>query len=196
MIRLVQLLKSQRWQGYSQGKSSTGMFRADRKAGSTIGRRCIYLLLAFVLIGMGGCEGCGGGDSSDDTATPENLDLSGDWSFTITVTEASGVCSSEVGYESTRTITITQTGTDVTLDGFLGVPGNHVSGTLKNEGTGTTLEATGGYDEDGGETVSTHILTIKSANEMSGVENWSWDNHVNFCAGKATVEATRIMPTP
>jgi hypothetical protein len=163
-------------------------FRFD-KIRSIISMGCAVLLLAFMAIDTMGCGSSGsGGDSEAET---EGIDLSGNWAFTVEVTAAGGVCSSEVGHKSTRTITITQTDAHVVLDGFLGVQGNKVEGTLD---TGV-LKATGTYWEDGGYTTSTHTLNVTDKDNMSGQEDWWWisdDGAVNCPGGKAAVTATRI----
>jgi len=55
------------------------MFQADRKAGSVIGRRCIYLLLALLVMGLAGCAK----DSYDET--PADTTATGvDYPLTLT----------------------------------------------------------------------------------------------------------------
>ena len=125
----------------------------------------------------------------------DSLELSGNWSFTIAVTAAGGECISEVGQQSTRAITITQSATgapdvfNIKMDGFVGVPGNILTGQL----TGwSRVEVSGQYPEEGGITTSSHSLTVYTPDEMGGLEQWSWTDPVVTCpGGLATVTATR-----
>lgn len=127
-------------------------------------------------------------------AVVNSLDLSGNWSFNVTVTAAGGDCTSEIGTQSTRTITITQSATgspdifNITMDGFVGVQGNILTGQLTNW---HDVNVSGSYPEEGGTTTSSHSLFVYTANEMGGVEQWSWTGAGNCPGGRATVTATR-----
>jgi len=118
-------------------------------------------------------------------------DLNGSWNFTITVTQANGVCAGESG-TSTKTMTITQKGQDITIAGFLGSPANKLTGTIGLESGIWVINVSGSYGEDGGTTTSSHRLEVKSTSEISGTEDWSWSGGGGTCpGGKATVTATR-----
>ena len=119
-------------------------------------------------------------------------DLNGSWNFTITVTQANGVCAGEGG-TSTKTMTITQKGQNITIAGFLGNPANQLTGTIDLESGIWVINVSGSYSEDGGTTTSSHRLEVKNTSEISGTEDWSWSGGGGTCpGGKASVTATRI----
>lgn len=129
------------------------------------------------------------------------LDLTGTWSFSITVTNEEGVCSGETGQTDTTVIEIVQTGNDIIATGWQGDPTNELTGQLHTSGF-ESIRFEGCYPEDGGTTRSRHYLTLYTPNEMEGREDWDWWDEVNpqFCPpqsvsdcpdGAATVTAVR-----
>jgi hypothetical protein len=125
----------------------------------------------------------------------ESFGVSGNWSVTVDVTEADGVCEGEENdIPGTDTITVTQTATgdpnvfDVTMSGFLGEFSNVLTGTM----TGTHITVAGSYPEDGGTTTTRYELTVTGENTMAGDEYWSWSGGGGDCPnGRATVTAVR-----
>jgi hypothetical protein len=128
------------------------------------------------------------------TAPSGPANLNGVWAFAIKVTEAYGACSGEAGGPAdSRQITITQTGQNITLTGFLGNPANKLSGNITFEAGLWTVNVSGSYPEDGGTTTSSHRLVVKDASSISGDESWEWTGPGGTCpGGKASVTATRI----
>jgi hypothetical protein len=121
--------------------------------------------------------------------------LNGNWSFTIDVTAADGVCAGEENSPpATDTITVTeaQSGdpyvTNVTMSGFLGNPSNVLTGTR----TGSIITVSGSYPEDGGTTTTTHNLYATGESALVGEEIWSWSGPGGDCPnGRADVTAVR-----
>jgi hypothetical protein len=134
--------------------------------------------------------------TSTTPTQPTNIlpNLNGVWTFAIKVTEAYGACAGEDGGPANnRQITITQTGQNITLAGFLGNPANTLTGTIADQAGIWVINVSGSYSEDGGTTTSSHRLEVKSTSEMSGVEDWSWTGPGGTCpGGKASVAATRV----
>jgi hypothetical protein len=123
--------------------------------------------------------------------TPPNLN--GVWAFVIKVTEANGVCAGEAGNSSSRQITITQSGRNVTLSGFLGNPANQLTGDITLDAGLWIVKVSGSYPEDGGTTTTSHRLVVKNTSDISGDEDWEWSGPGGTCpGGKASVTATRI----
>ncbi|MCB1181896.1 hypothetical protein KDM41_00530 [bacterium] len=118
-----------------------------------------------------------------------SFDPVGGWSYHTLVTVANGGCDGEEGDETTYGVTITRTGTAVTLKGLLGDDANQVAGTWN----GNRLTLTGTYPEDGGFTTGTHNLVVYTPNLMSGLEDWDWGP----IAGASTcpVSVSRITAT-
>lgn len=128
---------------------------------------------------------CGTGGSSDEPAPP--TDLTGIWNFHYTITAAGGVCSGDVGDVGDEIIVVTQTGSDLILSGFVGDPGNVLTGTVVVR----DVNFSGVNAEDGGSTTTSYTGTA-TQNKMNLTETWSWTNGVNDCpGGQATILATR-----
>jgi len=127
---------------------------------------------------------------------PATIDLSGQWEFTMTVTNATGVCEPETGQVATHVLTAEQSGSSPTygfaLSGFHGDPDNRLEGSL-DFGV-TNVEVGGSYPEDGGTTTSAHYLLVYDENTLIGREEWSWTDGVDSCPhGRADVLAQRIV---
>jgi hypothetical protein len=123
--------------------------------------------------------------------SPPNLN--GVWAFVIKVTEANGVCSGEAGSSSGRQIQITQSGRNVTLSGFLGIPANQLTGDITFDAGLWIIKVSGSYPEDGGVTTSSHRLVVKNTSDISGDEDWEWTGPGGTCpGGKASVTATKV----
>jgi len=120
-------------------------------------------------------------------------DINGVWEFELTPTTLSGACIAETDV-SIQTITITQvpageqgSNVDVTMRGFLGEPGNVLTGGYSGDVT-----ASGSYPEDGGTTTTSYTLTPITADQMTGTESWSFVNGASTCPDNVTrVVATR-----
>ena len=145
---------------------------------------CSLLCAATILTACG---------SDKSTAATDPVDPAGAWLFTFKNTIATGVCSEEVGNESSGTVTIVKTGSappyQIVASGFNGSASNQLTGTFDSK---NKLVISGSYPEDGGTTTTTHTLTATSANAMSGTENWSWSGGGGTCPNsRATVTATR-----
>jgi len=101
--------------------------------------------------------------------------ISGAWRMNVAVTEFSGVCGEEAPY--VEHITITQTGSSLTVSGIAGSIGDY-SGTFDGQRAvfaGTKLD-------DGGATTATFSLDYDAAtNTMSGSEDWSWSGSSGTC---------------
>jgi hypothetical protein len=134
--------------------------------------------------------------------------LDGKWMMTTTVTQANGVCAGEGG-TSTREITVTQNGKNVTFSGFSGSQANQLNGAIlppngscidvikntviRNDTEQWVVYVSGSYPEDFGTTSSTRRLVINTATTMSGVEDWTWVGGGGDCPdGKGVITATRI----
>jgi negative regulator of sigma E activity len=129
---------------------------------------------------------------STTQTTDTTPNLNGTWKFTITITQANGVCAGDVGHSSSRLIQITQSSYDVTLSGFLGNPANKLTGNITLDGGAWIIKVSGSYPEDGGTTNSTHTLTLTNATELNGQEDWTWSGTGESCpGGKATVKAVK-----
>ena len=118
--------------------------------------------------------------------------ITGQWTFLVDVTVATGVCAGEeTAPVDTSTVSVVQAGDSVSATG----PWGSTSGseTLRGIRSGNTVTFGGIYAEDGGTTTASHSLTITGDDEaMSGVENWSWNGPGGSCGGsQSNVTATR-----
>ena len=155
----------------------------------------LWLAACFALLGCG----------DDNPVDPDNIipaenpvDPEGVWTFSITVTDATQDCDGEEGQSSAHPITITITGgtapiLNVSASGFLGVPGNVLSGTFNEDAN--RLAISGSYAEDGGTTTPSHDLVAITDDRMVGTETWGWTDGLNTCPGStSSVNATRVVP--
>jgi hypothetical protein len=136
--------------------------------------------------------------------------LNGKWMMTTTVTQANGACAGESG-TSTREITVTQNGKNVTFSGFQGSQANQLNGAIlppkssfidvikntviRNDSAEQwVVYVSGSYPEDFGTTTSTRRLVINdTASRMDGEESWSWTGGGGTCPdGKGVITTTRI----
>jgi hypothetical protein len=111
-----------------------------------------------------------------------SLNLSGTWDYTVLVLQASGSCQGEAGFSSTEQVTITANNGHVTVAGLLGEPSNQLTGIVEG---GNLVRLSGSYSEDLGTTQSAVVLSVYSADEMSGLESWSWigPGGQGYCSG-------------
>ena len=131
---------------------------------------------------------------SDPVASEVLVDPAGVWTFGIVVTVATGACAGEEGESSANAITITKTGSEppyaITATGFLGDPGNTLTGTFYAD---NRLVLSGSYSEDGGTTSPSYELVAVSNNRMEGTEDWNWTGASGSCPGsQSIVTANRI----
>jgi len=142
-------------------------------------RRITGVLLAGLVAAT--MSACGNNDDPEQDV----VDISGVWEFTIDVTVAGGGC---VGEEvdgpddpSTELITVTvepaagQPGRVlVSMSGFLGVPANVASVVRDSVRLNSIVTVSGEWPEDGGTTVSSFTLEVKSEDLMEGTEAWEF----------------------
>ncbi len=159
-------------------------------------RRCMTLvMLAMFSVTL---LGCGSKNPAEIPPAEDPVDPAGVWTFSIIVTDAKGDCNGEEGQSSNFPITIAITGGtaptfNVSASGFLGVPGNVLTGTFNEDAN--RLVISGNYPEDGGETTPSHDLVATSANRMEGTETWNWETLTESCPNsKSDVQANRVLP--
>jgi subtilisin family serine protease len=112
-------------------------------------------------------------------------DVAGTWS--ITNTNNANTCGDPTGVPEAFNITVTQTGSSITVATDL--PGvGPFSGTV----TGNSVSWSGSYPEDGGTTTITSLTATVSGDSMSGSSNWSWTDGVTACSGSDTFTGTRL----
>ena len=146
-------------------------------------------LAAVTLIVSSGLVAC----SDDDNVLPAT-DLNGDWTFTWTVTVATGVCAPELGEVTSAVITVTEElpaepGSEVTFSGFEGEPGNILTGEYEGN---DELFVDGSYVEGVGVTDASYIMDIVTANQMEGTETWTFTGPGGDCVNsQSSVVATR-----
>lgn len=122
------------------------------------------------------------------------LDLSGTWQYTMTVTEVNGDCGEVVGNSNTHTLTITQTGSDLVFAGFFGDPQSQLAGQVHVSATHDAV-VEGVYPEGTGTLEGRHLLDVFSPSEMAGTEYWRWSGPEGECIdSRAHIEALRIGP--
>jgi hypothetical protein len=160
--------------------------------GGVMARRITAVLLAVLFLAT--MSACGNSDDPDE----EVVDISGPWVFTVDVTVAGGGCAGEEidgpDDPSTELITVTvepaagQPGKVlVSMSGFLGEPGNVASVVRDSVRLNSIVTVSGEWPEDGGTTVSSFTLEVKSANLMEGTEAWEFFfNGVKTCPNSAS----------
>lgn len=138
-------------------------------------------------------------DSYDDTdmatfiiEVADTVALGGTWNMVITVTVGGGDCAGEEGVYPGVSVNITQAGSAVTVSGFLGDPGNVLTGSVSGTND-EVITISGSYPEDGGTTTATHIWTRTSPTTMTGTESWSWTDGILNCPGsQSTVVCNKV----
>ncbi len=108
-------------------------------------------------------------------------DATGIWSYSSTSNWAAGCLPY---YDATGTVTVTQTGNDVTLvddDGYTW------TGTVN--GADYTLSTS--FPEDGGTTTANLSCTLSSSTSGSGTVIWSWTDGIDSCSGGFDVALTK-----
>lgn len=111
-------------------------------------------------------------------------DISGVWN--IRVYNINSSCGGEDEWNST--VTITQTGDDLTVTGSKKGEAFSVNGTV----SGGTVTISGNFSEEGGTTTATYTLAEVSDGYMTGNESWTWTDDVDDCTGgTALVTMTR-----
>lgn len=156
-------------------------------------RRITGVLLA--VLSLATVSACG---NSDDPSQ-DTIDISGVWDFTEDVTVANGGCEGEEidGPDDPTTDAITVTVEPaagqpgkvlVRMSGFLGEPGNVASVVRDSVRLNSTVVVSGQWPEDGGLTVTSYTLEVKSAGLMEGTEAWEWfvDGETLTCPNSAS----------
>ncbi len=114
------------------------------------------------------------------------IDLNGEWTFQVQVTQATGVCAGDLGEYNTVPGTVTQTGAQVTVE--LG------NATFTGVLVGSTLNIAGCYPEDGGTSCWLSTTWDVSSCEMEGTTSWSWNGGGFSCVGQDYTTAFRSSP--
>ena len=144
------------------------------------------IFLVFVISLLAACSSGGGGGSTPSQKAPI-ADTSGTW--TITEDGASN-CTGETTYHDEYTITIIQSGNNLTVT----TPAGTFYGTIDGDHVGWT----GSYPEDGGTTTITAMQLTVSADgsSLSGTATWTWSDGVFSCSGTTqAINGTRVPGT-
>jgi hypothetical protein len=115
----------------------------------------------------------------DDDTSEGNTDVSDSWSISETVN--ANACG-EGTYTDSYALTITQSGSQLSVQSSIGTHTGTVSG--------NQLNWSGSYFEDGG-TTSTSISATFSGNSLSGSSSWTWSGGGEFCSGTSSFTGTR-----
>lgn len=146
-------------------------------------RGCCYLALSILVFG---CGGGGGGDTTGRTDTP--LDVAGVW----TIVETSGVntCEEPVGIEDTYQVTVSQSGTVLTVVTPMGTFNGSIAGDI--------LSWTGSFSEDEGTTTITLMDLTAAADGLSfsGSADWTWTDGSLSCSGSVTIDGSKETTPP
>ncbi|WP_024461978.1 hypothetical protein [Marinimicrobium sp. LS-A18] len=146
---------------------------------------------AFERIGPTGVEvGTGGGSGTDDGSdggSDTTIDLNGTWTFSVT--EDATECGSDFEESYVENYTIEQSGTDLTVIDYLGT---EFSGTLD----GTSVNWSGTYDEDNGQTTNSVSATINGVGDpvgltIEGTGQWTYTEGDFSCSGTTTYSAIK-----
>lgn len=129
------------------------------------------------------------GDGVGD-ACEEGLDLTGDWNFIYTVVVGTGDCAAMVGQYDYDTITIVQSGNNLTLSGFAGLPSNVHTGAINGGQVafgGTQLDVGGGITES-------YYSGTATATTMTLEEIWTRATGLSSCPpySLSLVAATKV----
>ena len=121
------------------------------------------------------------GSTKDTSSTDPIGNISGFWTIKDTPTSNCGD-----DQEASWTATITQTGSQIELNGGVGCL---LKGTLH----GNQLKMTGACAEDVGTTTLSDItLTVDpSLKKLTGSSTWSWTDQTDTCQGTSKLEATK-----
>jgi hypothetical protein len=112
------------------------------------------------------------------------VNFAGTWS--ITTTNNANTCGDPTGVPESFNITVTQTGSSITV--VTDLPGvGPFSGTV----SGNSVSWSGSYPESGGTTTITSLTATVSGNSLSGSSNWSWTDGIDSCSGSDTFTGTR-----
>lgn len=139
------------------------------------------LRILLLLLATGSLLACGGSDDDDNdggSSTPGNF--AGTWSISEVV-DASD-CGEGI-YTTTYSITVTQSGSSISVV----TPVGTFSGTV----SGNSLSWTGSYPEDGGTTTIDSLTGNLSGSTISGTSSWSWTDGAFSCSGTTTWTGTR-----
>ncbi len=145
-------------------------------------RRKIYVSLILFVMSVG-FIGCGG----SKTLVEATVDLTGTWTITEMISEASSVCSDNVGNIDTYTLEAWQDENDLTVtvgDDAQENAGETFYGTV----SGDEVEWTGSYPTSGGTTTINSMNVKATDTSFSGTVNWSWTDGSDSCTGKTQVQ--------
>lgn len=138
----------------------------------------LYCLMMFLLMGPLSAQ----------------TDLSGEWCFRFTVTEANGICSDEVGEVGTDIVTLNHDMTAGTVS--IVWTEEFIENTAQGTVIGDQLSYSIIFRQEGGWTNRNVVATIKNENEMTGAEAWSYgysiDDQTACSDAAANFEARRI----
>jgi hypothetical protein len=149
-------------------------------------RLALLGLLACLPACLPACSGGGGGGGGTPAPTGPTAVFSGTWSITEETLTATSVCAPEVGTMQTYPVTVTQSGTTISVQ----TPVGTFSGTV----SGNTLSWTGQYPEDGGIATITSLQVQVSGSSLSGTSAFSWTDGVDACAGTTSITGVRTAP--
>ena len=134
--------------------------------------------------------------SDPGDSDPPAFNLTGSWTFNVTITHETGDCEGNNEPPWQATIDITQVDDAVTATGDWhsnpGTGSHDFGGTL----SGNQLVIDGSYPEGTGTTLALYQLTVAADGQtMSGTETWTWTSATELCHdSQSTVEATRVAP--
>lgn len=117
------------------------------------------------------------------------LDISGEWTFLIDVTETRGACAGEEHDRvDPETVTIQQEGDLLTVTGLNGNDPPWTGQLVDN-----MVTFSGERNEDGGRTAAKFILSVDdAASRLTGIEEWTWSGPGGSCPdGLSEVSAQR-----
>lgn len=145
---------------------------------------------AFSFIALGimlATLSCGGG--GDNVVTP-TVSLSGTWSITETVTSGSGVCADDVGDMRTYTLTVVQSGNNLTAT--LSGTGTSLDGTVfTGTVSGDQVNWSGSFPEEGGTTTVSDTSITATDTTLSGSADWQWSDGMDSCTGTTSVTGVK-----
>lgn len=141
-------------------------------------RRLLSTALAVgigtVFLMLPACDG-------DEPTNGNGLNVAGTW--TLQVTEDGTACGDPIE-NYTTTLTVTQSGNNITVATEVGT----FSGTL----SGSRLTWSGSYPEDGGITTESVTVTFSGdGNSLQGSSTWSWTDGTFSCTGTTTFSGVK-----
>ena len=120
---------------------------------------------------------------------PPLASLDGTWRFVMTVTWTDMPCLYWFGRVYTPTIKISQAGTTVIAEGFMGLLQNEMTGTIDSE---RRVLLSGHYPEEGYITTIHQTLTWDGGEALTGTGTWEWTGLNRQCPrGQLSITATR-----